>query len=224
MIVQTSPASPAATLRNKHSRIGPVVAAALCLVTVGVLASACGKDTPTPQPAPVATETNIPMPTATATAVPSPSPTSLPTEAPTPTLPQQDGFKPPDPSAGVGDIFEALVKGNVFQLEVAHTSSQRSRGLMERTDLPEDAAMLFVYEREEYRNFWMKNTLIPLDILFLNALGIVVDVQTMQPQIGVSDGALKIYRSARPARFALEMNAGLAGLLGIVPGSQVLFR
>ena len=84
--------------------------------------------------------------------------------------------------------------------------------------------MLFVYQTVMYRNFWMKNTLIPLDILFLDAKGVVVDVQTMHPQIGVADGALKVYPSARPARYALEMNAGLAEFLEIVPGVQVLFR
>ncbi|MDP6495937.1 MAG: DUF192 domain-containing protein, partial [Dehalococcoidia bacterium] len=75
-----------------------------------------------------------------------------------------------------------------------------------------------------YRNFWMKNTLISLDILFIDSQGVVVDIQTMQPQTGVSDGALKVYLSAEPARYALEMNAGLAEVLGIVPGTQVLFR
>jgi uncharacterized membrane protein (UPF0127 family) len=95
---------------------------------------------------------------------------------------------------------------------------------MERASLPEDAAMLFVFEGDEHLSFWMKNTLIPLDILFLNAQGVVVDVQTMHTQIGVPDGALKVYRSARPARFALEMNAGLAEALGIGLGAQVLFR
>ena len=131
---------------------------------------------------------------------------------------------PPDPVTGVGDVREALIEGRLFQLEVARTSSERARGLMERTSLPENAAMLFVYGSEEYRGFWMKNTLIPLDILYLNAEGVVVDVQTMHPQIGVADGALKVYPSALPARYALEMNAGLAETLGIVPGAQVLFR
>ena len=70
----------------------------------------------------------------------------------------------------------------------------------------------------------MKARLMPLDILFMDVQGVVVDVQTMQPQIGVADDALKRYPSARPARYALEMNAGLAEALGITPGAQVLFR
>lgn len=83
--------------------------------------------------------------------------------------------------------------------------------------------MLFVYETEQRLNFWMKGTLIPLDILFLDSNGIVVDVQTMTPQIGAADSELIVYRSAAPARYALEMNAGLAEALGVEPGAVVLF-
>ena len=84
--------------------------------------------------------------------------------------------------------------------------------------------MLFVFEAEEHRSFWMKNTLIPLDILFLDARGVVVDVQTMYPQIGDADNALKVYRSAQPARYALEMNAGLAESLEHCAGDTGLVR
>jgi uncharacterized membrane protein (UPF0127 family) len=135
-----------------------------------------------------------------------------------------DGFALPDSVAGIGNVSEALVQGNVFQLEVARTPTERGRGLMDRTLLPEDAAMIFAYSREQALGFWMKNTLIPLDILFLDSGGVVVDVQTMHVQIGVPDGALTIYRSARPARYAIEMNAGVAQALGILPGAQVFFR
>ncbi|MFH1559924.1 MAG: DUF192 domain-containing protein [Chloroflexota bacterium] len=201
-----------------------VFAAALCLVAVGVVASACDGNGLEAQPTPVATPTDIPELTPTISPAPSPSATGLATEVATPSILQTDDFMPPDPVSGVGDVRETLVQRHRFQLEVAHTPSERAHGLMERASLPEDAAMLFVFEGEEYLSFWMKNTLIPLDILFLNAQGVVVDVQTMHTQIGVPDGALKVYRSARPARFALEMNAGLAEALGIVPGVQVLFR
>ena len=89
--------------------------------------------------------------------------------------------------------------------------------------IPDDYAMLFVFDSEATRSFWMKGTLIPLDILFLNSNGVVVDVQTMTPQPGASDGELIVYRSAGPARYAMEMNAGLAEALGVAPGAVVLF-
>ena len=135
-----------------------------------------------------------------------------------------DDFRLPDPVAGVREVREALIEGHRFHLEVAGTPMERARGLMQRPNLPEDAAMLFVNEHEGYLRFWMKNTLIPLDILFLDAEGVVVDIQTMHTQLGVLESELKIYRSMRPARYAIEMNAGLTKALEITPGAQVLFR
>ena len=222
-----------------------IIGRGLCLLLLMVLAAACSEDEPLTQHTP----TRVPGPTATLTPAPPPSQTIVATEPPAPPPSQMvvateppapppsqmvvatetpapdplDRFIPPDPVEGVGDVGEALIAGHRFQLEVARTPSERSYGLMGRTSLPEGAVMLFVFGAEEYRGFWMKNTLIPLDILFLDARGVVVDVQTMYPQIGASDDALKRYRSAQPARYALEMNAGLAEALGIVPGTQVLF-
>ena len=89
--------------------------------------------------------------------------------------------------------------------------------------IPDDYAMLFVYAAEQRLSFWMKGTLIPLDILFLDSNGVVVDVQTMTPQPGAPDSELIVYRSAAPARYAMEMNAGLAEALGVTPGAVVLF-
>jgi uncharacterized membrane protein (UPF0127 family) len=125
---------------------------------------------------------------------------------------------------GLGDVREALIEGQVFQLEVVRTPEERARGLMDRTSLPRDSAMLFVYEQEQELRFWMKNTLIPLDILFLDARGVVVNVHTMHPQPGATDDDLQRYPSAAPAQYAIEMNAGLAAEHGFGPGDQVLFR
>jgi uncharacterized membrane protein (UPF0127 family) len=189
-----------------------LVVLVVSLVAVSVVVSACGGDHPESSPTATLSTTD--------TAVPAPS---LTTEDATPD-PQEGDFVPPDPVTGVGDVHEVLIHGLRFQMEVARTPSERARGLMERASLPKDAAMLFVFEMEDYLSFWMKNALIPLDILYLNAQGVVVDVQTMHTQIGSLDSQLKLYRSARPARFVIEMNAGLAGTLGVMPGTQVLFH
>jgi len=197
-----------------------MIGVALCLAVLVVLALACnGYDS---EPTPVSTPTIVSEPVVTATPASMPSSTGVAIATVT-SIPLDD-FIPPDPVTGIVDISEALVGGQIFQLEVVRTSSERALGLMERVSIPEHTAMLFVYQSVMYRNFWMKDTLIPLDILFMDAQGVVVDVQTMQTQIGVVDGALKHYPSARPARYALEMNAGLAGALGITPGAQILFR
>ena len=108
-----------------------------------------------------------------------------------------------------------------FMLEVADTGEERARGLMNRPSLPEDRGMLFVWEEESERGFWMLNTLIPLDILFIDGEGMVVDIQTMVPEPGVPASELTIYQSAGPARYALEVNAGDAERCGIVVGDPV---
>ena len=131
---------------------------------------------------------------------------------------------PPDREDGLGNVRAVLMERHRFQLEVARTGSEILRDLMDRPSLPMDEAMLFVFSEERIISFWMKNTLISLDIIFLNNEGVVVDVQTMVTQIGVPDSQLVIYRSAQPARYAIEMNAGLAEDLGIGSGDQALFH
>ena len=141
---------------------------------------------PTQTPAPTATHT--PAPSANAT--PAATPTATAATTPTATPDALARFGPPDPEAGAAVASEALIAGQVFQLEIAATQEERARGLMGQERIPDDYAMLFVYEAEQRLSFWMKGTLIPLDILFLDSEGVVVDVQTMTPQIGVPDGEL----------------------------------
>ena len=179
--------------------------------------------THTPAPTATATATLTPAPTSTAALTATPTPAATATAVPTATFDVLARFEPPDPVTGAADATEALIGGSVFQLEIAATSAERARGLMGRDSIPDDYAMLFVYGAERQLSFWMKGTLMPLDILFLDSNGVVVDVQTMTPQPGASDGELIVYTSAGAARYALEMNAGLAEALGIVPGSVVLF-
>jgi uncharacterized membrane protein (UPF0127 family) len=86
--------------------------------------------------------------------------------------------------------------------EVAATDGQREIGLMYRTDMPQPNGMLFVFDAPALHCFWMKNTLLPLSIAFLDDDGSVVNVVDMQPQTLVSHCPLK------PVRYALEMNQG----------------
>ena len=81
--------------------------------------------------------------------------------------------------------------------------------------------MIFIYDAESVRRFWMFNTLIPLDILFIDSQGTVVDIQTMVPEPGVPASELTIYESAALAQHALEVNAGAAERCGIVVGTLV---
>ena len=81
--------------------------------------------------------------------------------------------------------------------------------------------MLFIYQQECFLSFWMKDTLIPLDILFLDSGRKIVDIQTMQPEPGVPDSDLHNYTSKVPAMYAIEMNAGLPEKFGFVVGMVV---
>ncbi|TCJ13049.1 DUF192 domain-containing protein [Rubrobacter taiwanensis] len=101
------------------------------------------------------------------------------------------------------------------RVEIASTPAERSRGLMGRTALAEDAGMLFVFEREQTLSFWMKDTLIPLSIAFISAEGEIVDIQDMQPLDETP------HRSARPARYALEVNQGFFEERGVKVGDAV---
>ena len=95
---------------------------------------------------------------------------------------------------------------------------------MGRESLGKRRGMLFVFQTEQTLSFWMKNTLIPLDIIFVDEDLAVVDVQTMRPEHEAAGGSLPIYTSASPALYAIEVNEGLADECGIRPGASVGLR
>ena len=84
--------------------------------------------------------------------------------------------------------------------------------------------MLFVFANEQVLSFWMKNTLIPLDIIFVDKHLAVVDVQTMRPEHEIAPAPLPTYTSAAPALYAIEVNEGVASECGIEPGDAVELR
>ena len=89
------------------------------------------------------------------------------------------GFMPADSFTHLREVDAALIHDQVLDLEIASTAYQKRVGLMYRTNMSDTEAMLFVYESEKIRNFWMKNVKIPLDVVFLDSMGVVVNVQTM---------------------------------------------
>ena len=194
------------------------VTAAFVVFTLGACSS-FGASTPVPSPDSTRPEIRVLPPTLTA--VPSATPTR--TATPTPS-PLEEGFLLIEDVEDPASIHEVSLKGHVFALEIADTPAERALGLMHRDSLADNTGMLFVFSAERTLNFWMKNTLIPLDILYMDSAGIVVDIRTMHPQPGVPDAELKHYPSAAPAQYALEINAGLAESLGFAVGDQAYFR
>ena len=122
------------------------------------------------------------------------------------------------------------IKGRLFsKIEVAVTDDERAKGLMERSFLPQDGGMLFIMDRQQIHSFWMRNTRIPLDIIYLDKDGVVIDIQTMKVEppkkATESDYAycrrLPSYKSRQPAKMALELNAGTAAALGLKVGEKI---
>ena len=102
-----------------------------------------------------------------------------------------------------------------FDIEVAKTPQQHEIGLMKRDSMPENHGMIFVFDDEHMLEFWMKDTRIPLDIMYLDASGKVVSVATMRPYDLTSISSLV------PAQYAIELNAGMVAKLGIRAGQVI---
>ena len=117
-------------------------------------------------------------------------------------------------------MIQDKLRSAKIQAELASTEAQRELGLMNRKNLNANNGMLFIYNESSYLSFWMKNTLIPLDILFIDANKKIIDIQTMTPC--VKDPCF-IYISKYPAQYALEINAGSSKKLGIQVGDQLNF-
>lgn len=114
-------------------------------------------------------------------------------------------------------IETAAGERHAFTVELALTSEQQARGLMHRESLAEDAGMLFVYPRDRMISMWMRNTLISLDMLFLDRRGRIVRIAERTTPL--SDATIS---SGRPARAVLEVPAGTARRLGLATGDRVL--
>jgi len=111
---------------------------------------------------------------------------------------------------------ELIIAGHRAGVEVARRPEDRTQGLMYRSSLAPDSGMLFVFDQEEVRYFWMKNTWIPLSIAYIASDGVITDILEMAP----GDTTTR-YFSSRPALYALEMNAGWFQSRGIRPGDTV---
>jgi uncharacterized protein len=106
-----------------------------------------------------------------------------------------------------------------FQVEIADSPTEREYGLMCRKALGPDRGMLFLFDRPDYQAFWMRNTLIPLDIIYIGPDGRVVSiVQNARP---LDESPLP---SGGKAQFTLELAAGRAAQIGLLPGDRVVHR
>ena len=120
---------------------------------------------------------------------------------------------------------QVKIKGQVFKVEVAKTPDQHAKGLSERDSLPENAGMLFVFDKPDQYQFWMKNTKIPLDIIWINQDKKIVDFyQNAQPEPAVPDSQLRRYGPSTSALYVLELAAGTVGKYQITTSELVDFN
>jgi hypothetical protein len=105
-----------------------------------------------------------------------------------------------------------------LDIEIADNDEERMRGLMDRQNLPDNAGMLFIFPNEEPRSFWMKNTFISLDIIYINSRKEIGSIQKYtQPKSTYS------IPSEKPAMYVLEVNAGFTDKNGINAGDKIDF-
>ena len=112
-------------------------------------------------------------------------------------------------------VMELRAGFHRIEAEVAATDQNRQLGLMNRKSMPLQRGMLFVFNHENTHCMWMRNTLLPLSVAFMDASGTIINIEDMQPQTEENHCA------RRPARFALEMNLGWFAQRGIKPGTKL---
>lgn len=107
------------------------------------------------------------------------------------------------------------INGHSIKAEVASTVESRMRGLMHREKLGKHEGMLFVFDEVGYHSMWMKNTLIPLSVAFIDEKGRIINIANMEPHAEV------LHSATAPARFALETNVGWFKARNIGPGAML---
>ena len=115
---------------------------------------------------------------------------------------------------------QVQLRGKTFTVDLALTREEQARGLMFVEEMPEDRGMLFIFPREGMRGFWMRNTRIPLDILYFDSdLALVSMVENARPCAPA--GRCPTLPSEGPAQYVLELNAGVAAALGVQRGDEL---
>ena len=108
-----------------------------------------------------------------------------------------------------------------LNVEIADDNQKRTNGLMFRGSLDETSGMFFIFENENYQMFWMKNTLIPLDLVYIDKNLKVVDIKYAVP---CKEDPCAVYKSAKPAKYVLEVNSNFTAKKNIKPGDKIVLN
>lgn len=118
--------------------------------------------------------------------------------------------------------YVSLKSGAKLKVELAKTNAEHERGLMYRENLDEDSGMLFIFDNEKVVNFWMKNTIIPLDMIFLDSNKKIVHIEFNA--IPCNKDPCKIYPSIYPVKYVIEVNSGYSEKNNINVGDKLEFN
>ena len=129
-------------------------------------------------------------------------------------------FEPQFTEEGIG-AFLASNGDTVtaFRLELAESTAETTQGMMFRRSVPEGTGMLFIMPEERFQSFWMRNTYVPLDIIYLSSEGIVVSIQANAAPMNETP-----LPSEGPAKYVLEIAGGQSAAFGINPGMKWLWK
>jgi uncharacterized membrane protein (UPF0127 family) len=141
----------------------------------------------------------------------------LPQASPATNCPTDPVTAPPELGRGYVTFSEAPGAPRVG-VEIADSGAERERGLMYRTSMPEEQGMLFSWSDERVRTFWMRNTCLPLDMLFITRDGFIAGILEQVPVMNDSPRSVPC-----PAAHVLELNAGYSRSHGLKPGMRVAF-
>lgn len=137
-----------------------------------------------------------------------------------PGIPVSAGGLSPDPNAvlPLGELKVVTRSGEFhFTIEVADDDQERSRGLMFRESMLPTHGMLFDFGNPRRVDMWMRNTLLPLDMIFVRSDGTVARIET-----DTTPGSLKVITSGEPVTHVLELNAGMSRLINLRPGDRLI--
>lgn len=119
-------------------------------------------------------------------------------------------------SNGLEERIDVVLGGETFRVEVARTAEQKQLGLMFRESIGPREGMIFIYETDQHLAFWMKDTIIPLTLVFLSKGGEILQVEELKPL------SLRTVISERAARYGLELPEGILEELGVEVGDRVI--
>ncbi len=122
---------------------------------------------------------------------------------------------------GCGKSKVILPDGTALKIELAKTQEETERGLMFRENLGQNEGMLFIFPKEDIRFFWMKNTLIDLDMIFIDSTGLIKDIAENVPHSYIGAPEEEIAMAAGFGKYVLEVNSGFAAKHNLKQGDKL---